>query len=134
MYQGVEGEHPGRGAEKASGEIAAEVWSRTAVSTSLFTSGIRKRVWDLKPGEEWRAIPDQESQADFVIKPAQSIIFPEQISRATRKDGSVIKITNGVVVNEESEPLTLTILGVRLEVDRKPDAESIPEPVNIDNW
>lgn len=134
MYQRTEREHAGRRAEQASGEIAAEVWSRTAVSTSLFTSGIRKRVWDLKPGEEWRAIPDQESQADFVIKPGQRIAFPEQISRATRKDGSVIRVKNGVVVNEESEPLILTILGVRLEVDRKPDAESMPEPVDIDNW
>ncbi len=42
---------------RPSGEIVAEVWSRTAASTSLFTSGIIKRVWDLRPGEEWRAIP-----------------------------------------------------------------------------
>ncbi len=119
---------------RPSGEMSAEAWSRTAVSTSLLTSGIRTRVWDLKPGEEWKAIPDQKSQADFLIKPGQRIVFPEQISRAIRKDGSVLEITNGEVVNDEIEPLTLTIEGVRLEVDRKPDEESIPEPVDIDNW
>ena len=134
MYQRTEREHTGRGARQSTGEIAAEVWSRTVVSTSLFTSGIKTRVWDLKPGEEWRATPDQKSQADFVVKPGQRIAFPEQISRATRKDGSVIEIKNGEVVNEESEPLVLTIEGVRLEVDRKPDEESIPEPFDIDNW
>jgi len=37
-------------------------------------------------------------------------------------------------MNDGSEPLVLTIEGVRLEVDRRPDEESIPRPVDIDNW
>lgn len=134
MYQRTEREHTGRDARQSTGEIVAEVWSRTVVPTSLFTSDIRTRVWDLKPDEEWRAIPDQKSQADFVIKPGQRIAFPEQISRATKKDGSVIGIKNGEVVNNESEPLVLTIVGVKLEVDRRPDEESVPRPFDIDNW
>ena len=116
-------------------EIVAEMWSRTVMSTSLFTSGTETKVWDLKPGEEWEAIPDEHSQADFVIKPGQTLKFPDQITQATRKDGVLIKIDEGQVANDGSDKLVLTVVGMKLKVNRQPDEYSgIPKPVDIDHW
>ena len=116
-------------------EIAVEAWSRTVVRTSLFTTTLSTRVWDMKPGEEWRAYPDESSQADFKINPRHRLAFPDQIIRATAADGSAIEVRDGEVVNNNDEPIVVTIVGVRLQVDRTPDEKSAPfAQVDIDNW
>ncbi|OGD89901.1 hypothetical protein A3E11_01495 [Candidatus Curtissbacteria bacterium RIFCSPHIGHO2_12_FULL_38_37] len=89
----------------------------------------------MKPGEEWRAYPDENSQADFKINPRHRLAFPDQIIRATAADGSAIEVRDGEVVNNNDEPIVVTIVGVRLQVDRTPDEKSAPfAQVDIDNW
>jgi|SRR3989344_3685123 len=116
-----------------TGDTVVEAWSRTVIRNP-FRPWVDAKYWAFKSGEDWKAVPDENSQADFRIYPNHHLMFPGSGFKVTSEDGTVKKI-RGTITPVGDEPVVVTMIGVRLEAYRAPDERSRPpEPIDIDNW